>query len=159
MGITGDLATLYIICGLPASGKTSLAVEIKEKKNAIHLSEDEWIKDLIGKYDHDEIRENIAGLHRKFAARLLSKGINIVMDGGYFSKEERDLLRKVAKDAKSKFELHFMKTDFATINARRIARNKDLESQFWTTEENLKKAVSYFQAPDQDEKYILHKQK
>ena len=53
-----------------------------EKYGAIHLSEDEWMKDLISMYDNDEMRDNIAGLHRKFASQLLTKSVNIVMDGG-----------------------------------------------------------------------------
>ena len=38
-------------------------------------------------YDNDEMRDNIAKLHIKIASQLLAKGLNIVIDSGYYSKE------------------------------------------------------------------------
>lgn len=150
--------TLFIICGMPASGKTTFTKNIIEKYGAIHLSEDEWLKDLISMYDNDEMRNNVAGLHRKFASQLLGKGINVVMDGGYYKKEERDLLKNIAKNSGANFELHYLKVDFSILNTRRIERNKNIKKEFHTTEENLKKAEKLFQEPASDENHILHKQ-
>lgn len=150
--------TLFIICGMPASGKTTFTKKIIEKYGAIHLSEDEWMKDLISMYDNDEMRDNVAGLHRKFASRLLTKGVSIVMDGGYYSIEERDELKNIAKNSGANAELHYLKADFSTLNARRIERNKNLRTEFHTTEENLKRAERLFQEPGNNEDYILHKQ-
>ena len=147
---------LFIICGMPASGKTTFTKKIIEKYGAIHLSEDEWMKDLISMYDNDEIRDNVAGLHRKFASQLLAKSVNIVMDGGYYSAEERDELKNIAKNSGANTELHYLKTDFSIINSRRIERNKNFKKEFRTTEENLKRAKKYFCEPTAKENPIIH---
>jgi len=147
---------LFAICGMPASGKTTLAQEIIKKYSAILLSEDEWMKDLIGIYDNDEMRNNIGKLHKKIASKLLIQGINIVMDGGCYSKTERDDLRKIALDSNANFELHNLKTDLSILNSRRIKRNANLKSEFHTTEENFKKAETFFQAPKEVENPIIY---
>jgi predicted kinase len=159
MGIARDLTrcvTLFVICGMPASGKTTFANKIIKEHDAVLLSEDEWMRDLIDMYDNDKMRGNIARLHRKIASRLFIKGVNVVMDGGYYTKEERDNLKNIAKNSNVNFELHYLKVDFSTLRVRRIERNRNLQPKFQTTEENLKKAKSLFQEPDNNENFMLH---
>ena len=104
------------------------------------------------------MRANVAKLHLKIAKELLSRNINVVMDGGYYSKQERDNFKQLAKVVSANFELYYMKADFKTLNARRIVRNKSLDKEFWTTEANLKKAISLFEEPIDKEKYNCHLQ-
>lgn len=148
--------TLYLICGLLGSGKTTLAKKIAEEKKAFHLSEDDFMEILFNTYYGDEKREAVAKLQRNLAQKLLAQGLDVVMDAGFWGIPERDLLSEVAKNAKAKMELHYMNTSFEILEQRIIARNQNLESQYQTplTEfENWKKS---FQVPQKEENAIVH---
>ena len=41
--------TVYLLCGLPAAGKTTLAKQLEEKQGAVRFTLDEW---MIRLYDY-----------------------------------------------------------------------------------------------------------
>jgi len=41
------MATLFLICGLPGAGKTTLAKHLEQTRPALRLSPDEWIASLL----------------------------------------------------------------------------------------------------------------
>lgn len=152
--MTKNTPILFVVCGLPASGKSTLAKEIELKYKAVFLSEDGWMDKLFGTfYDHDREREIIAELQKDLAQKILSSGSNVVLDGGYWSKPERDGLRDVAKNAKANFELHFMDVDLPILKERAIARNKNLSEEFRTKPDDIERSFyNLFQRPDYEER-------
>jgi predicted kinase len=49
------MATLYLMCGLPCSGKTTLAKELEHTHAALRLTPDEWHTCLFGQdVEHPE---------------------------------------------------------------------------------------------------------
>ncbi len=150
-------ATLFIICGLPASGKTTLALALVQKHNAILLSEDEWMKGICKSYYNEDYKERIVEFQKQIAERLLTIGTNVVMDGGYWGKEERDGLRECAKKANANLELHYMKVPLEELKRRAAERNKSLAEEFQTKMEDLEIAFyKQFQEPNNTENFILH---
>ena len=150
-------ATLFIICGLPASGKTTLALELVQKHNAILLSEDEWMEGICKSYYNEDYKERIVEFQKQIAERLLRIGTNVVMDGGYWGKEERDGLRECTKKAYANFELHYMRVPLEELKRRAAERNKSLVEEFQTKMEDLEIAFNAkFQEPDNTENFIVH---
>ena len=149
--------TLFVICGLPASGKTTLAKEIESKHRAVFLSEDEWMDKLFGTfYDHDREREIIAEIQKALAQKILNSGANVVLDGGYWSKQERDGLKDAAKSVGANFALHFMDVDLPTLKEHAIARKKNLSEEFQTKPDDIEKSFyNLFQRPDYED-HICH---
>ena len=149
--------TLFVICGLPASGKTTLGMEIVKKNNAILLSEDEWMEALIQSYYNETLRDSIMNLQIKIAEKILLSGINVVMDAGYWGKNQREQLRNMAKNANAKFELHYMKVPLEELTRRAADRNKNLVEEFQTKMKDLEIAFNIqFQEPDDTENFVLH---
>lgn len=150
-----NTATFFVVCGLPASGKTTLAKEIELKHKAVFLSKNEWVDKLFGTfYDHDRDREIIAELQKDLAQKILSSGSSVVLDGGYWSKQERDGLRDIAKSTGANFELHFMDVDLSNLKERAIARNKNLSEEFQTKPDDIEKSFyDLFQRPDCEERF------
>jgi predicted kinase len=101
-------ARLIIICGLPGSGKTTLAKCLEESLDAVRLSPDEWMDALsINLYD-EESRARIEALQWKLGQRLLKLGLEVIIEWGTWGKSERDTLREGARKLGAAVELHYL---------------------------------------------------
>ena len=84
------------------------------------------------------------------------ESFNVVMDGGYWSKEERLALRDLAMDSEAKFELFYTKTALEELKKRVAKRNESLANEFQMRVEDLEIAYSKYQEPSElDEKFTL----
>ena len=93
----GKSPRLIIICGLPGSGKTTLAKVLEDKLRAVRFAPDEWMTALsLDLYD-EERRGRIEELQWKFAQQLLTLGLIVVIEWGTWGRSERDRLREVAR--------------------------------------------------------------
>ena len=64
--------TLHLTCGLPGSGKTTLARRLAVERDAHRFTKDEWVLALGGDLYDDELRVRVEAqlieLHWQFAA-------------------------------------------------------------------------------------------
>jgi predicted kinase len=101
-------ARLIIVCGLPGSGKTTLAKRLEESLPAVRLAPDEWMDALsIGLYD-EESRARIEALQWKFGQELLKLGLAVIIEWGTWGRSERDTLREGARMLGAAVELHYL---------------------------------------------------
>ena len=121
------------------------------------LSEDDFMEKLYSTYYDDDQRNRVASLQRDLAFEILNSGCNVVMDAGFWSFEERKLLREIAKNANAHFELHYMKTPLHILKQRIKIRNIDLAKEFQTKLEDVENAYhKYFQEPVDEEGLVIH---
>lgn len=115
---------LIIVCGLPGSGKTTLARELAGRVHAVHFSSDALRKKALAKptYSEDEkmlIYDELA----RMAAASLAEGKDVIVDATYYSRMQRERMRKVAQDAGAKsFTLLCVLSEEET--RRRLSRRK-----------------------------------
>jgi len=101
-------ARLIIICGLPGSGKTTLARKLEESLNAIRFAPDEWMEALaIDIYD-EESRARIEALQWTFSQELLRLDQTVIIEWGTWGKSERDILREGARKLGAAVELRYL---------------------------------------------------
>jgi predicted kinase len=99
---------LIIICGLPGSGKTTLAKRLEKSLRAVRLAPDEWMDALsINLYD-EESRGRIETLQWKLGQELLKLGLTVIIEWGTWGKSERDTLREDARKLGAAVELHYL---------------------------------------------------
>ena len=88
---------LIIVCGLPGSGKTTLAGVLESRLRAVRFSPDEWMEALsLDLYD-EERRGRIEALQWKFGQELLAQGLTVIIEWGAWGRSERDTLRLGAR--------------------------------------------------------------
>jgi predicted kinase len=122
------MPTLLLLCGLPGSGKTTLAKKLERERHALRLSPDEWLWSLsIDLYD-DAKRTAVEILQWDLAARALALGVDVILENGFWSRAERDEYRSRAKALGARVELFFLDISRDELWARLDKRNKDLPS-------------------------------
>ncbi len=150
------MTTLYLMVGLPCSGKTTRAKELENELFAIRLTPDEWHVKLFGHDiadpDHDKRHYLIEDMLWQIAARALSLGTNIILDYGFWAKEERDDYRTRAKKLGARSEIVFMDVEEEELLKRMRWRNENLTNTIhYIPEELMLSWFHIFQKPDAEE--------
>ena len=150
------MATLYLMVGLPCSGKTSRAKILENEVGALRLTPDEWQVRLFGHDtldpEHKKRHSLIEDMLWQIAARALSLGTNTILDFGFWAKEERDDYRSRAQKIGARSEIVFMDVDEEDLMARVRMRNESLTSTIAYIPEDLMISwIQFFQRPNADE--------
>ena len=99
---------LIIVCGLPGSGKTTLAKQLESAHRAVRFSPDEWMNALALDLYDEERRGKIEALQWRFAQDLLALGLTVIIEWGTWARSERDILRMGARALGAAVELHYL---------------------------------------------------
>jgi predicted kinase len=118
-------ATLFIICGLPGAGKTTLAKKIEGSLSAVRMSADDWMTALSINLHAEEQRTKIEALQWELAKRLLSLRQNVVIEWGAWGKRERDAFRTEARALGARVELYYLSAPLEELFARIQQRNME----------------------------------
>jgi predicted kinase len=149
------MATLYLIVGLPCSGKTTLARTLEQKHSALRLTPDEWQVRLFGQDaadpQHNARHSLIEALQWEVAERALALGTNVILDFGFWAREEREDFRSRAKQLGASSEVHFLDVPSDELLRRLAYRNAQPGLAFHIPEEMMRPWIELFQKPDPDE--------
>ncbi len=142
-----SIPTLILFCGLPGSGKTTLAKKLEKQGRGIRICTDDWQADLA--MSHDTTLH--ATLQRKLythALELLGHNQSVILEDGLWKKTERDEKLADAKKYGANTELHFFDLSFKELWNRLHERNQNLpHGAIHIEKEELKKCWSSFQKP------------
>jgi predicted kinase len=116
---------LIIVCGLPGSGKTTLASDLESKIRAVRFSPDDWMDSLsLDLYDEGR-RARIEALQWKLAQELLALGLTVIIEWGTWARSERDALRLRARALGAAVELHYVSAPVDVLFDRIQARDRE----------------------------------
>lgn len=118
-------ARLVIVCGLPGSGKTTLAKEIELELSAIRFCPDEWMGALSINLWDEKRREKIESMQWDLAKKLLAQGISVIIEWGTWGRTERDTLRTEAHAVGASVELHYLNVPPDVLFQRIKQRNAE----------------------------------
>jgi predicted kinase len=150
------MSTLHLMVGLPCSGKTTLARQLEHEYSALRLTTDEWHTRLFGQDanhdEHDARHEIIESLLWDIASRVLSLGVDVILDFGCWVRSQRDDFRSRAKSSGVDFKIHFTYAPEEVLLRRLMERNAQLpHGVFQIPETSLKRWFSIFEPPSNDE--------
>jgi predicted kinase len=140
---------LVLLCGLPASGKTTMARELAETYGAVRLDADEWKLALgIDPFD-DELRVRLEARLWALAQRLLMLGTSVILEWGFWAKVERDELRETARSLGAGVELRFLDASYDELVRRVVERTAN--GGIPITADHMERYRGTFQPPTEDE--------
>jgi predicted kinase len=150
------VATLHLMVGLPCSGKTTLARKLEHEYSALRLTPDEWQLRLFGQDaedpEHNVRHALIEALLWEVASRALVLGTNVILDFGFWAREEREDYRSRAKELGASSEVHFLDVSEEELLRRLARRNAQRAPMaFRIPEEMMQPWVALFQKPTLDE--------
>ena len=151
---SGSGPRLIIVCGLPGSGKTTLAKGLERRLRAVRFSPDEWMDALSLHIYDEERRGKIEALQWKFGQELLALGLTVIIEWGTWGRSERDSLRLGARALGAAVELHYLSAP-AHVLFERIQR-RGLE-QPPIDKAALTRWFEMFQAPTPEEMALFDK--
>lgn len=139
---------LYIICGLPGSGKTTLAKQIVKETPAVRLCPDEWMEDMdISLWDSD-YRYKLEKRLWKLGQELLRLGQSVVIEFGSWAKSERDEILLGGRASGAIVQLYCLDPPLNEIRTRLSARGMECDD---IIPGKLAEYSDKFERPDIDE--------
>lgn len=155
-------STVYLICGFIGAGKSTFSKKLEEKTGAVRITKDEWSIRLIGNNPtidgYAEWDRKITGLSRDVAFHLAEKGIDVILDEGFWERKTRDEIRQRTEAIGAKVVMYYLDTPTEKIRERVLGRNRSpTKESFEISMEMLDGYLKSWEPPKEDEEFILAK--
>jgi len=150
---------IYLIVGLPGAGKTVRAKELEVSESALRLTPDDWQmaifhSDSPTRWRSEERvdqRDRIEGRLVGVGMRAAQLGINVVLDFGLWSRDERSALRWIADSLGIRTQVVYLPIDLVEQRNRITGRSASEPGQFQLTDAELEQWQVQFEAPGGEE--------
>jgi len=150
--------TLYIMCGLPFSGKTTLARALASQCGFVHLDLDSLAR-AKGLFPEEGINDEQWGrvfreLHQQVAV-LLTSGKSVVFDAVNYDRVGRDRLRAIAQQSDSSVHVVYINLPIQEIEQRRQANQTDHQRPPVRAKDFVE-LVTQFEIPTIEENLLIY---
>ncbi|MCB9006572.1 MAG: alpha/beta fold hydrolase [Ardenticatenaceae bacterium] len=123
-------AMVHLFCGLPTSGKTTLAKELEQSHQAIRFSLDEWMITLtdatIFDAEYGEMADKLKELFWDTAVSILNQGVDVILDWSLWSRERRQKWIGRITELGADYTLYYLNIPPVVLRQRLEARNNEL---------------------------------
>jgi len=158
-----EKGTLTFFCGKMGAGKTTKSKTVSIEKNAVLLSEDNWLEahypNQINSFD-DFIKfsTRIKPFVKSHVQHILSTGTNVVMDFPANTKKQREWFKQLYDEIKCDQELIFLDLSDRECLARIAKRREEQpERARFDNEDVFNHVTQYFEAPSASEGFNVVK--
>ena len=153
------MSKVYLICGKICSGKTTYAKKLCKENNAILLSVDEIMLSLFdqccGEKLHQEYERRIKKLLFDKALEILQTEKDVVLDWGFWTKEEREATKEFFKSRNIDCELHYVEVSDEIWEIQLNKRNNEILNKetkaYYLEHIRALEFASMFNAPNDNE--------
>jgi predicted kinase len=147
-------ATLHMLCGKIAAGKSTLSARLGVARNTIVISEDRWIgtlypSEIKALSDYFERSERLRATLSPHVVGLLRAGVSVVLDFHANTVRSRRWMRALFEAAEASHQLHFLDVSNEVCRARMHARAAS--GGDGVSDAEFDHVTSFFVPPDPDE--------
>lgn len=152
---------LTFFCGKMGAGKTTKAREVSLKRNAVLLSEDEWLASIYPNSiksleDYIKYSGRLKPQMKKLVQSLLASGTDVVMDFPANTISQREWFRGIFSEIQAAHELIYIDQPNEVCIAQIAKRRTEQPQRAATdTEEMFELVTKYFVAPTPDEGFNI----
>ena len=91
---------------------------------ALRLAPDEWMSRIVGDgFDHEK-RAAIEEVQWDIAAKALSLGVAVILENGFWTRQDREHFRSRAAAIGARTKIHFLDVPHAELSRRLAERNR-----------------------------------
>ena len=153
------MATIHIIHGYIAFGKTTLAKKLAQELPAVHLDADDVMRQLYGKdLPESEFAAKVPLVTNfiwDMARKIINAGADVIMDVGPWSRQMRQDALNIAQQITPNVIFHTIILDTKIARERLIKRNQENQILDVTTTEFFDKYLSLYEPISDDEGLIV----
>ncbi|WP_040447613.1 ATP-binding protein [Ktedonobacter racemifer] len=151
------MRTLYLVCGAPFSGKTTLAKQIAERTQSVSVSLDDLMRQRGLDLSRPQPAEEWEKAHQQciqLLDTLMHQEKNVVLDDTLFLKWLRDRYRKVALSHQYQVVTIYLSIPLAELEKRRqqVVATQERNS---LANESFYPVIEQFEIPDSHENTIV----
>ena len=147
--------TLYIIQGFIGAGKSTYSAKLAERTKAIHLNPDKIVTEMFKKDEYmnnwESCFDKALDFMWKNTIELLNQNKSVILDMGFWKKNDREYARGIAKQLGVKLEHIYLSVPDEVLKER-IRTTRPAE---WVKIhlDNFEKNKLNFEEPDATENY------
>lgn len=150
------MAEIVLCCGQVSSGKSTFARRLAAERGHFPFSADEWMRHFYGEPPEREVFDRQLGqcceMIYRMAERLLARGVDVVLDFGFWQRAERIAVRQRFEAAGHRCRLVYFPIDAHRQWAYLQARQADpAVDHFRFDAEGLATLNAFFEVPGADE--------
>lgn len=153
------MGRIIAICGKICCGKSYYSNKLKEKENAVILSCDELTSVLFNNNlgeKHDEMSKRICEYLLQKAVDIVNVNINVILDWGFWSKQDRQYIKDYFYSKNIDCEFHYINIDNKSWHRNIEERNQRVledkgGSDYYLDDELMKKLLSKWEEPSKEE--------
>lgn len=151
---------LHLVCGLAASGKSTLTAELGRSPGTVVIAEDLWLAPLFGDQmtTLQDYRQAATKLRRAITPHILSllnKGISVVLDFQANTVEDRLWMREIIDTSGAAHRLHVLDVPPEVCRGRLHERNARGDHPFAVSDEQFDRLAVHFTPPIADEGFEI----
>lgn len=148
------MVNLYILCGLPFSGKSLLGKEMSIKTGYSLISYDDVWQSLF--HLHQDITYDVVlNVCKKQIYDLLHDGFTVIYDSANLKEEQRQYIKRIADDMGLNTAIVYIEISLKEVKERRKQSLLD-KTHHIVSNENFTKAIEQLEKPD--DAFILRNQ-
>lgn len=153
--IIRKIPAIHLICGFIGFGKTTYAKRLEQELPAVRFTHDEIMCARYGRSPEDfpEKYKLTDKEIRRDATAEISRGHNVILDYGFWSKKKRQAYYRWARQLTPEVCFHVLRCDLNTAKERVLKRNADNLNELFIDENAFNILLQQYEPLSEEENY------